>query len=146
MNWGEKILKNVKISCSSTKAQAHNTINQTQYRQAVFLSHLSKRLLLTLMNNQGWMGSLLLACLCSLNITCIDTVISWSAASASSCLVLSNTLCSPAFLFSSSTRALASFSLDTPAYINKILIGNIFKRYFIHTEPIKSSKNANVCI
>ena len=48
--------------------------------------------------------------------TCIDTVISWRAASASSCFVLSKMLCSPAFLFSSSTRALASFSFETPAY------------------------------
>lgn len=47
--------------------------------------------------------------------TCIDTVISWRAASASSCFVLSKMLCSPAFLFSSSTRALASFSFETPA-------------------------------
>lgn len=48
--------------------------------------------------------------------TCIDTVISWRAASASSCFVLSKMLCSSAFLFSSSTRALASFSFETPAY------------------------------
>lgn len=48
-------------------------------------------------------------------ITCMETVISLSAASASSCFVLSNMLCSSAFLFSSSTRAFASFSFATPA-------------------------------
>lgn len=47
--------------------------------------------------------------------TCMEVVISCRAESASCCLVLSSALCSAARLFSSSTSALASFSLDTPA-------------------------------
>ena len=47
--------------------------------------------------------------------TCMDTVISCSAASASACLVLSRMLCPAARPFSSSTNAFASFSLATPA-------------------------------
>lgn len=47
--------------------------------------------------------------------TCMEVVISCRAASASCCLVFSSALCSAARLFKSSTSALASFSLDTPA-------------------------------
>lgn len=45
----------------------------------------------------------------------MEVVISCRAESASCCLVFSSALCSAARLFSSSTSALASFSLDTPA-------------------------------
>lgn len=48
--------------------------------------------------------------------TCMEVVISCRAESASCCFVLSSALCSAARLFSSSTSALASFSLDTPAF------------------------------
>lgn len=47
--------------------------------------------------------------------TCMEVVISCRAESASCCLVFRSALCSAARLFSSSTSALASFSLDTPA-------------------------------
>ena len=47
--------------------------------------------------------------------TCILAVISLSAASASACLSANCRLCSPAFCFRSSTNALASVNLETPA-------------------------------
>jgi len=56
-----------------------------------------------------------------LSPTCILSVMCDSAWSASLCFSASSKLCSPAFLFNSSTSCLASFNLETPAWQKQVI-------------------------
>lgn len=64
--------------------------------------------------------------------TCILAVISLSAASASACLSANCRLCSPAFCFRSSTNALASVNLETPACQVEVNAESVLRQIHLH--------------